>query len=112
MTPPDGIRQERHISGALAEVGDVNKRSESSSGSEHAPVCVRMASHVCPAIHATIMSLPHESGGLLLGPKGGDEITDFHFDVTGGFGSSTYTPDHVALNELMRDRWIPAGPPA
>ena len=52
---------------------------------------------------------PVESGGLLLGPIGSNAITGFHFDDSALCSGATYTPDHVTLNRLLKERWIPSG---
>lgn len=52
---------------------------------------------------------PAETGGILLGPIGSGEITDFFFDASASCSSVTYTPDHVTLRRKMRDEWLPAG---
>ena len=56
-----------------------------------------------------IASRPAESGGILLGPTGSDEVTHFHFDYAGSCTSSSYSPDHVGLGRRMKGEWIPSG---
>jgi len=56
-----------------------------------------------------IASRPAESGGILLGPIGGNEITRFHFDHAGSCTSSSYSPDHIGLSQRMKQDWLPSG---
>ena len=60
-------------------------------------------------IMITIGARPAESGGILLGPIGSTDITDFYFDVTARCTAGTYSPDHVTLRRLMKEQWMPAG---
>jgi proteasome lid subunit RPN8/RPN11 len=60
-------------------------------------------------IMRTIGALAPESGGILLGPVGSNDITDFFFDSGGRCTGGTYSPDHVTLQCMMRDEWLPAG---
>jgi proteasome lid subunit RPN8/RPN11 len=57
----------------------------------------------------TVGAYPPETGGILLGPIGGDDVTDFYFDATAACSGATYTPDHVTLGRKMREEWLPAG---
>jgi len=57
----------------------------------------------------SICSRPAESGGLLLGPMGSNDVTEFFFDAGGNFTGASYSPDHVTLNKKMKEEWIPAG---
>ena len=50
-----------------------------------------------------------ETGGILLGPIGSSDITDFYFDATASCSTATYTPDYVTLNRMMRQVWMPGG---
>lgn len=56
-----------------------------------------------------LSSRPAEAGGILLGPIGASDITAFHFDTSARCSGGSYTPDHVTLNTLLREVWIPAG---
>lgn len=56
-----------------------------------------------------IASRPPESGGLLLGPMGGNDITDFYFDATANCTGGTYSPDTVALSRKLKQEWMPSG---
>lgn len=56
-----------------------------------------------------IASRPAESGGILLGPIGSNEVTHFHFDYAGSCTSSSYSPDHVGLGRRMKQKWLPSG---
>lgn len=73
------------------------------------PTTIPIYITVLKQIYATIGSRPAESGGLLLGPIGRNVITDFHFDETADCTGATYTPDHVTLNRLMKQKWMPSG---
>jgi proteasome lid subunit RPN8/RPN11 len=57
----------------------------------------------------TICSKPAESGGLLLGRVGSNDVSDFFFDAGGNFTGASYSPDHVTLNKKMKEEWIPSG---
>ncbi|QNN23354.1 hypothetical protein HED60_14060 [Planctomycetales bacterium ZRK34] len=70
---------------------------------------LRMAASVMKHIFLTIGSRPPESGGILLGPIGSEDVTDFHFDVTGSCTSSTYSPDCATLSNKMKSEWLPSG---
>ena len=68
-----------------------------------------MSRHVRCAIMSTIGACVPETGGILLGPIGSHDITDFYFDITAACSGATYTPDHITLRQKMRDEWQPAG---
>ena len=70
---------------------------------------LRIACEVYRQVLFDLSYRPVESGGLLLGPIGSDAITGFHFDDTALSSGATYTPDHVTLNRLLKERWIPSG---
>jgi len=57
----------------------------------------------------SICSRSPESGGILLGPVGTNEITEFYFDQGGRCSGATYSPDHVGLMRKMKEEWLPAG---
>ena len=57
----------------------------------------------------TLASYPLETGGVLLGPVGSTRITEFYHDVTGTRNQMSYTPDHEALNHLLKTKWCPEG---
>lgn len=42
-----------------------------------------MSRHVHCQIMCTIGARPAETGGILLGPVGSDDVTDFYFDTSG-----------------------------
>lgn len=52
---------------------------------------------------------PIERGGLLLGPIGSNDVSDFFFDAGGNFTRSSYSPDYVTLSKKMKEEWMPAG---
>lgn len=56
-----------------------------------------------------IGSIPAESGGILLGPRGCNYVTHFYFDRGSRNSSTSYTPDYKTLNLKMRTEWKPAG---
>lgn len=58
---------------------------------------------------ATICRRAPESGGLLLGPIGSNDVTDFYFDATADCTGGTYSPDTATLTRKLKHEWIPAG---
>jgi proteasome lid subunit RPN8/RPN11 len=70
---------------------------------------LRIAAQAYRHILCSLMPLPPEAGGLLLGPINCQDITEFFFDGGAACTASTYSPDHATLNRHMQDRWIPAG---
>jgi proteasome lid subunit RPN8/RPN11 len=70
---------------------------------------VKIAHSVCKDILLTIGARPAESGGILLGPVGTNDVTDFFFDDGGSCTGSTYSPDYVTLRQKMKKEWLPAG---
>ena len=74
----------------------------------HMPV-VKIAHSVCKDIMLTIGARPAESGGILLGPVGTNDVTDFFFDNGSDCTGVTYSPDCVTLRQKMKDEWLPAG---
>ncbi len=70
---------------------------------------VKISRNVCKDILHTIGSQKPESGGILLGPIGSNDVTDFFFDNHGSCTGSTYSPDHVTLMRKMKEEWLPAG---
>lgn len=70
---------------------------------------VRITAPAYWAIVTTVGSKPPESGGLLLGPSATDEVTEFWFDPHSRSSSTTYSPDTVAMNRLLREEWRPRG---
>src|SRR5438046_5055514 len=70
---------------------------------------ISMNRHVLCQIMSTIGACLPETGGILLGPIGSSDITDFYFDTTGSCSGVTYTPDVPNLRRKMRDVWLPAG---
>ncbi|MBL7107461.1 MAG: hypothetical protein ISS77_07645 [Phycisphaerae bacterium] len=74
----------------------------------HMPV-VKIAHSVCKDILLTVGARPVESGGILLGPVGTNDVTDFFFDNGGSCTGSTYSPDCTTLRQKMKKEWLPAG---
>jgi hypothetical protein len=70
---------------------------------------IAISRHAVCKIMSTVGALRPESGGILLGPIGSSDITDFYFDATARCTSATYTPDHVALRHKMQSEWLPSG---
>ena len=70
---------------------------------------VKIAHNVCKDIMLTIGARPAESGGILLGPVGTNDVTDYFFDTGGNSTGSTYSPDCATLKQKMKDEWLPAG---
>jgi proteasome lid subunit RPN8/RPN11 len=70
---------------------------------------IRMCRHVRCQIMSSIGARRPESGGILLGPVGSNDITAFYFDQSGTCSGATYTPDHVTLRQKMKNQWLPAG---
>lgn len=70
---------------------------------------VKIAHNVCKDILLTIGARPAESGGILLGPVGTNDVTDFFFDNGSNCSGSTYSPDCLTLRQKMKDEWLPAG---
>jgi proteasome lid subunit RPN8/RPN11 len=57
----------------------------------------------------SIISRPVESGGVLLGEVGSQDVSDFFFDAGGNVTGVSYSPDYLTLNKKMKEEWIPAG---
>lgn len=70
---------------------------------------VNVAHKVCKEIMLTIGKRPPESGGILLGPVGTNDVTDFYFDHGGTCTNATYSPDCKTLKRMMKEQWLPAG---
>lgn len=70
---------------------------------------MRMAKGVSRQIMLTIGAAPPETGGILLGPTGTDEITDFYYDYDARCSPATYSPNHVLLRKRMEEEWMPSG---
>lgn len=70
---------------------------------------LRIEKIVYRCIMLTIASQPPETGGILLGPIDSNDITDFYFDHSALSTGATYSPDHVTLNQMMKERWLPNG---
>lgn len=70
---------------------------------------MRMAISIPRSIMNSVGASPPETGGILGGPKDSDDITEFVRDDGGKWTGTTYTPDHEALNRMLRDDWKPKG---
>jgi len=76
---------------------------------KHTMATIKMSQRAYRKMMYYICSRPAESGGILLGPVGSNEVTDFYFDSGGTCTGASYSPDHVTLNKLMKQKWLPAG---
>jgi proteasome lid subunit RPN8/RPN11 len=72
-------------------------------------VTIKMSQEAMKKIMNYISSRPPESGGILLGPIGTNVVTDFYFDSGGTCTGASYSPDHITLNRLMKEKWLPSG---
>lgn len=70
---------------------------------------IKMSHEAYKKIMNSICSRPAESGGILLGPIGTNDVTDFYFDHGANCTGATYSPDYVTLNRKMKEEWLPAG---
>jgi proteasome lid subunit RPN8/RPN11 len=70
---------------------------------------ISMSRHVVCQIMCTVGVHAPETGGILLGPIGTSDITDFYFDSSAQCSSATYTPDHLTLRRKMQEQWLPSG---
>lgn len=70
---------------------------------------IKIAHKVCKEIMLTIGTRAPESGGILLGPSGTTDVTDFYFDEHANCTGSTYTPYTKTLRQKMKEVWLPAG---
>jgi hypothetical protein len=68
-----------------------------------------ITAEVAEAIRRSVGALPSESGGPLGGSDDDTAVHYFHFDERSRATAATYSPDHVALNQLFRDEWNPRG---
>src|SRR6266496_649312 len=92
-------------------VGEQSKAMDQDNSTERtlsAPP-IWMSRHVRCQIMCTIGARRPETGGILLGPIGSNDITDFYFDATASCSGATYTPDYVTLRRKMQEGWMPAG---
>ena len=69
----------------------------------------KMRSEVYREILYTIGAYPAETGGILLGPIGSNDVTDFFFDNSARCSRATYSPDHVTLSRKLKEEWMPSG---
>jgi len=70
---------------------------------------IKMSQGAYKKIMNYISARPAESGGILLGPVGSNEVTDFYFDSGGTCTGATYSPDYRTLGKLMKEKWLPSG---
>ena len=88
---------------------DVAVRCSESARARVPAAELRMSSSAYRQIMMTVGARRPETGGILLGPTGSNEVTDFHFDAGAACTGGTYSPDHVTLNRKMKEEWLPAG---
>ena len=60
-------------------------------------------------IRRTIGSMPAETGGMLGGCFKTNTVTHFYRDDTARMTGVTYSPNTTVLNQLLKDKWDPAG---
>lgn len=70
---------------------------------------LKMASEVYREILYTIGAYAAETGGILLGPIGSNDVTDFYFDNSARCSRVTYSPDHLTLSQRLKEEWMPSG---
>ncbi len=70
---------------------------------------IKMSQEVMKKIMNYISARPAESGGILLGPIGSNQVTDFYFDAGGTCTGASYSPDYLTLSKLMKEKWLPSG---
>ena len=70
---------------------------------------LKMDSEVYREILYTIGAFPAETGGILLGPIGSNDVTGFHFDNSAKCSRATYSPDHITLSRKLKEEWMPSG---
>ena len=70
---------------------------------------LKMDSEVYREIFHTIGAYPAETGGILLGPIGSDDVTGFYFDNSAGCSRTTYSPDYETLSRKLKGEWMPSG---
>jgi proteasome lid subunit RPN8/RPN11 len=68
---------------------------------------ISITRHAFCQIMTTVANRPAESGGILLGPIGSSDVTEFYFDSTAVVSAVTYSPDHVTLGRKLKEEWIP-----
>ena len=79
------------------------------SQDQNLPLEMRLARIVFCQIMAMIALRPPESGGILLGPLGCNDVTEFYFDSGAACSGATYSPDTVTLKRKMQEEWLPQG---
>jgi proteasome lid subunit RPN8/RPN11 len=90
-------------------VHQINRRSVHQRTNNKIEAVVNMKRESFDKTMFSICPRPVESGGLLLGPMGSNDVTDFFFDAGGNVTHASYSPDHETLNKKMQEEWIPAG---
>lgn len=99
-----------HKSSCPCQTGQLTKKFISSNDSKsNDMVDIKMSQKAYRKMMNCICPRPAESGGILLGPVGSNMVTDFYFDSGGTCTGSSYSPDHVTLSKLMKEKWLPSG---
>jgi hypothetical protein len=62
---------------------------------------------VVEEIRKTIGGKPAEQGGVLGGSRKDGVVRHFYFDETAARTGTTYSPDNITINKLLRDEWNP-----
>ena len=91
---------------AVASAMETNDRAVPLQKNE---VVVNMRREAFDKMMLSICRRPAESGGLLLGPVGTNDITDFYFDSGGTITGASYSPDHTTLAKKLKEEWMPDG---
>ena len=105
---PDSVNARSRKVETCSEHGNFVKGTSQNNGQCTLPE-IPMAYSVLQQIMLTVALQKPETGGILLGPIGKGEVTQFYFDEKGSCTASTYTPDHIGLNHMMKTQWIPSG---
>lgn len=84
------------------------KPSQAAEHSRGVPPIVMTREVLC-RIMRSIGALPAETGGILLGPVDGYDVTGFYFDRTAQCTGGTYTPDIDTLRQKLKSEWLPYG---
>ena len=69
---------------------------------------LRLIAEVYDQIKDTVGALPAEHGGMLGGELSSGTISHFAFDNSANRSSATYSPDHEAINKVLKQDWNPA----
>lgn len=70
---------------------------------------VNMTRRAFEKVLSALCSVAPESGGILLGPVGTNDIIDFYHDYGANVTHTSYSPDHITLSRKMANDWLPQG---